>query len=230
MTPYYETPLGKLYHGDCLEIMPELEPVDLVLTDPPYGVDLGNHCDAKEKRKNVGLKKQKYTIYEDTHENFIKIIVPSIKMAISKSKCGRAIVFCSGMRIWDYPRANTVSAIYLPSGQGSTGWGFQNFAHFLLYGTAPNMNKGRKNIALKSGARAEKNGHPCPKPIAWISWLIQQWTEENQIILDPFLGSGTAAVSCEHFKRKWIGIEIEEKYCEIAAKRIEQERKQLKLF
>lgn len=91
MKPYYETELGKLYHGDCLEIMPQLEPVDLVLTDPPYGIGLGFHKDATEKRKGVGLKKQSYLSYEDTRENFLKIVVPAIKFIVPKVK--RAMVF-----------------------------------------------------------------------------------------------------------------------------------------
>ena len=55
-------------------------------------------------------------------------------------------------------------------------------------------------------------------------------SKEFELVLDPFLGSGTTAVACERLKRRWIGIEIEEKYCEIAKKRIEAERRQLKLF
>ena len=57
MTPYYETELGKLYHGDCLEIMPELEPVDLVLTDPPYNINL------QQKRKKTGYNNRQSAIF-----------------------------------------------------------------------------------------------------------------------------------------------------------------------
>ncbi len=74
----------------------------------------------------------------------------------------------------------------------------------------------------------------CPfcggKPVQLIIQLISKYSKKGQVVLDPFLGSGTTAVACEELNRKWVGIEISEKYCEIAAKRIEAENKQLKLF
>jgi DNA modification methylase len=73
-----------------------------------------------------------------------------------------------------------------------------------------------------------KRVHPTQKPVKLFINLIQAYADG--ITLDPFLGSGTTAIACERLNRRWIGIEIEEKYCEIAAKRIENERKQLKLF
>ena len=72
--------------------------------------------------------------------------------------------------------------------------------------------------------------HPNEKPIGLIQRLLVCGSEVESLIIDPFLGSGTTAVACERLNRKWIGIEIEEKYCEIAAQRIENERKQRKLF
>ena len=73
------------------------------------------------------------------------------------------------------------------------------------------------------------NIHPTQKPKYLMVWCLS-WSKTNGIVLDPFIGSGTTAVACERLKRRWIGIEIEKKYCEIAAKRIEAERKQLKMF
>jgi len=65
-------------------------------------------------------------------------------------------------------------------------------------------------------------GHPTQKPVALMEYLIKTYTNENETALDFCIGSGTTAIACERLKRKWIGIEIEEKYCEIAAKRIEE--------
>jgi DNA modification methylase len=184
LIPYFETDLGVLYHGDCLEIMPQLPKVDLVLTDPPYGVGLGSHPNAKEQRRWVGLKKQAYLSYNDTRKKFLSAVVPAVKMAVGMTD--RAVVFCVGSNMWDMPRPDVVSAIYLPSGKGRTRWGFQNFAHFLLYGKAPNLNMGAKNIAIKSTARAEKCGHPCPKPTEWLLWLVGFASLDGDLILDPF--------------------------------------------
>ena len=78
-------------------------------------------------------------------------------------------------------------------------------------------------------SEAKNRVHPNQKPIPLMQWCIEK-SNLKGIILDPYLGSGTTAVACERLNRKWIGIEIEEKYCEIAAKRIENERKQRKLW
>jgi len=75
----------------------------------------------------------------------------------------------------------------------------------------------------------EERFHPTQKPIPLLIWCIEK-SDTAGIILDPFLGSGTTALACEKLNRRWIGIEISEKYCEIAKKRIEQYTNQLKLF
>ena len=87
-----------------------------------------------------------------------------------------------------------------------------------------------KSIWNFSADSAKKIGHPAPFPEELPLRLIEFYSYQGDIILDPFIGSGTMAVACEKYFRRWIGIEISEKYCEIAAKRIEKERAQLKLF
>jgi site-specific DNA-methyltransferase (adenine-specific) len=71
--------------------------------------------------------------------------------------------------------------------------------------------------------------HPTQKPVALMEYLIKTYTNENEIVLDFTIGSGTTAVACEKTNRKWIGIEMLEKYCKIAKERIENEQEQLKL-
>jgi DNA modification methylase len=69
-------------------------------------------------------------------------------------------------------------------------------------------------------SREERTGHPNPKALEVLKWCVNEFSNENDIIMDPFVGSGTTLVACEELNRKWIGIEIEEKYCEIAKQRI----------
>jgi modification methylase len=88
--------------------------------------------------------------------------------------------------------------------------------------------KGNKKTDVWSFPQEFNNPHPAPFPVLLPLNILESTTA--QTILDPYLGSGTTAVACERLNRHWIGIEISEKYCEIAAKRIENERKQLKLF
>ena len=76
----------------------------------------------------------------------------------------------------------------------------------------------------------EKRYHPTQKPVGLFMWILNEYGKPEWITLDTHLGSGTTAIACERLNRRWIGIEIEERYCQIAAKRIENERSQLKLF
>ncbi|MCP4764472.1 MAG: site-specific DNA-methyltransferase [archaeon] len=85
---------------------------------------------------------------------------------------------------------------------------------------------------LKISSDKQKTGkmHPTQKPLELMEYFIKTYTKENETVLDFCSGSSTTAIACENLNRKWMMIEKEEKYCEISAKRIEQETKQLKLF
>ena len=221
MKPYYDDGRGiVIYHGDCREILPTLNVCTLLLTDPPYGVDLGNHAAAKEKRPQF-LAKKGYESYEDTYENFKAIVVPSVVRALGVTH--RGIVFTAGTRMWDYPTPAAVGGVYLPAACGRCAWGFSSLAHVLFYGKAPGLEQGAKHIAIRSTEAAGEWGHPCPKPLSWISWLVDLGSVPGDTILDPFMGSGTTLRAAKDLGRKAIGIEIEEKYCEIAVRRLAQE-------
>lgn len=217
MKPYYEESGITIYHADCREVLPTLS-ADVMVTDPPYGVNLGSHGAANETRG--WLAKKGYESYDDTPENFDEIVLPSIKLALSIVT--RALVFTSDTGLQKLPSYQAVSAIFLPSGMGRTCWGFQNLAFFALYGKAPHLEKGAKPTAFASTETADKNGHPCPKPLRWITWAVNLTSDVGETILDPFMGSGTTLRAAKDLGRKAIGIEIEEKYCEIAAKRLAQ--------
>lgn len=221
MKPYYDGDGITIYHGDCREILPMLPKVDLVLTDPPYGVDLGHHGAALDGRPHL-LSKGPYISYDDSYENFCSIVVPSIRMALQI--CDRAAVFC-GPHIWEMPKADAIGAVFNPAATGRNVWGFKNILPVLLYGKSPTvaLGQGCGPTAFQSTACGEKNGHACPKPIEWMQWWIRYASIEGQTILDPFMGSGTTLVAAHRLGRRAIGIEIEEKYCEIAARRIEND-------
>lgn len=85
-----------------------------------------------------------------------------------------------------------------------------------------NITKGVYNIIKDIDFFIKKRVYPTQKPIELISYLIKTYSRENDLILDCFVGSGTTAVACEKLNRRWIGIELEEKYCEITKKRIEE--------
>lgn len=221
--PYYESELGQLYHGDCLEILPQLEEkVDLVLTDPPYGID------GARGQLNLSRAKGNYTSsFNDTSENIQNKIVPTIAVLINQVGC---VVVTPGNKNFSlYPQPNSFGVFYQPAAVGLQVFGNIDAQPIFYYG----KNASKKNMGVPCSyiltESSEPNGHPCPKPIKIWTKLLNNISLPSQTVLDPFLGSGTTAVACERLGRRWIGIEISKEYCDIAVKRIERERSQLKL-
>ena len=212
MKPYYNHKGIQIYHGDCRDILPQLEPVDLVLTDPPYGIDY-----------NPSWKK-----WDGTESNWEKIKGDNDKFnpVFLFNKAEKLILFgaehyadllpIGGWIIWD----KRVDA-----------------KNDKMFGNAfemawINRDGYKKIIRIKSGGvvnpdsehgNNEKRFHPTQKPLDLFRQLIEEHTTQQESILDAYLGSGTTLVAAKQLGRKAIGIEIEEKYCEIAARRLSQE-------
>lgn len=219
-----------IYCGDCRDILPTLGKVDAVVTDPPYGVGLGAHLASKDRRTDRVLVKDGYASYDDTPENYDTIVVPAITDALALSESGRGLVFGVPPAIWRLPPPTAMGGVYLPAACGRNTWGFSSFVHALLYGRAPNLHLGAKHTAIESTEVAEKNGHPVPKPLGWMKWAINIATASGDVVLDPFMGSGTTGVAAVKLGRKFIGIEIEPKYFDIARRRISDALKQPDMF
>jgi site-specific DNA-methyltransferase (adenine-specific) len=219
VTPYYEADGITIYHGDCREILPDMSP-DALVTDPPYGVNLGDHGGALDGRTDHVLVKGRYESYTDTPENFEAVVVPAIQMALAV--VARGVVFCAGHMLWRLPQADAIGGVFLPAAVCRCAWGYNSISHALLYGKAPDLNLGAKPIGIRSTERAEPNGHPCPKPESWMAWAVDLVSRPGEVIIDPFMGSGTTLRAAKDLGRRAIGIELEEKYCEIAAKRLSQ--------
>ena len=219
MTPYFERDGITIYHGDCRDVLPSIY-AHVMVTDPPYGVNLGAHGSAKDKRTQHVLVKGAYASYDDTPENFDLVVAPAIRAGLAI--VGRAAVFCAGHMLWRLPPADAIGGVFLPAAQGRNPWGFNSFAHCALYGAAPDLHKGARAIGIRSTAAASNTEHPCAKPIEWMRWAIALTSRQGEIVVDPFMGSGTTLRAAQDLGRRAIGIEIEERYCEIAAKRLDQ--------
>ncbi len=217
----------ELYQGDCLDVMKFLEPVDAVVTDPPYGVNLGNHG-AKNETRPQFLAKKGYASYDDTPENFLAIVSPAIQTALTMAD--RGLVFSAGSMLWDLPKADALGGVYLPAACGRNAWGFASMAHCAFYGIAPSLNLGAKHTAIRSTKSAEKNGHPCPKPIEWMLWAVSLASTTTQTIMDPFMGSGTTGVACVKLGRRFVGVELDPGYFDIACERIRKAYDQPDMF
>ncbi len=219
MKPYFQDSAVTIYHGDCREIMPALL-WDTLICDPPYGVDLGFHAGASEHRAGY-LVKAGYSVYDDSPQRFESEIVPVIVDAVAKSRSG--LVFAAAHNAWLLPRPDALGGVYVPAGLGRHRWGFNCFHVALLYGSMPGLENGARPSVIRSNAGAEVNGHPCPKPIEWMAWAVDYASAIPDVVFDPFCGSGTTLRAAKDLGRRAIGIEIEERYCEIAARRCAQE-------
>lgn len=104
--------------------------------------------------------------------------------------------------------------------------GFNDWEPHLVYGKPPHQIHDHFQTPLN----IEVSGHPCPKPLSYSMWLIKRAADHGSLVCDPFMGSGTTGVACAKLGRKFIGIEIEPKYFDIACKRIEQSYRQPDMF
>lgn len=215
-TPYYADDLVTLYNADAQDVLPFVT-ADVLVTDPPYGVGLGN---GDRRAGQHGLAKAAYCVYADTYENFTDSVVPILSTAIDLTT--RGAVF-TGPHLHEQPKPAAIGGIYCPAGAGRHPWGFKTFLPVLLYGTAPNLNLGSKPNVIRSSAVSVKNGHPCPKPVQWMRWLIDLASLPGETILDPFAGSGTTLRAAKDLGRRAIGIEIDPTYCAIAVRELSQE-------
>ena len=207
-----------LYLGDCRDILPDLEMVDAVVTDPPYGVNFQG-----KNTKKVSRKKQGY-ISEDDHK-------PALE-CFELWNTKRVVLTPGTRNLFDYPKPDDIGVIYYPAGAGLGKWGFNCSQPVLFYGKCPYLQKGlgHRPNSIISYEVAEKNGHPCPKPIRVMEWMVTKASLRKETILDPFMGSGTTGVACMNIDRHFIGIEKEPEYFEIACKRISDAESQGNLF
>ncbi len=202
MTPYYDHAGITIYHGDCREIIPHRF-ADLVVTDPPYGVAF------KYGQHNDGDLVAYCSLIGDVLDllNGFPILIT-----------------CGKRNLWSYPPAKDIFCWQKPGSTRRNNLGaFNEWEFVLTYGDLPKKPV-TDWIRLPDVSNHDAgNNHPCPKPVKLFRWLIEQCTESQHIILDPFMGSGTTLRAAKDLGRKAIGIEIEERYCEIAAKRMAQE-------
>lgn len=225
MKPYYDHAGITIYHADCREVLPHVR-ADVLVTDPPYGINLTTKTsDFRDSPKfDNGQSLAASVLYDDDPGAISELIFQSIPLALTRTT--RGIVFCGPALLWAYPEPEALGSVFMPNGAGRCSWGFQCSQPILFYGKDPWLQDGKG--ARPNGFRTEQPNrehfdHPCPKPIGWMKWAIDRGSRATETVIDPFMGSGTTLRAAKDLGRKAIGIEIEERYCEIAAKRLSQE-------
>lgn len=211
MKPYYEHAGVTIYHGDCREVLPLLR-AEAVIADPPYGVGM------------------KYASFNDTRESLRALAADVYPLMRA---CAPVVAITPGVaniHLWPEP---TWTLAWVPdnSPTGGSPWGFPCWQPVLVYGPDPYLARGlgRRSDVLRTAPSGDElkatttREHPCPKPYGFVRKLITRCTVGSAWVVDPFCGTGTTLRAAKDMQMRAIGIEIEERYCEIAAKRLAQD-------
>lgn len=226
MKPYYEQDGIQIYHGDCREILPTLGGADLLLTDPQYQLANGKRANTMGKSKGRGRKSRlkgsvpisrDYGDFCGDQEPFS----PDFLLSIGRN----AILW--GATHYASRLPNATKWLVWDKRDGSKSDDNADFEAAWTNLRGPGrlfrqLWRGVCRAGEENTASAGKKLHPFQKPVALMRWCINLASDDCQTILDPFMGSGTTLRAAKDLGRKAIGIEIEERYCEIAAKRMEQ--------
>ena len=203
-----------LYLGDCLDVMPTLDRVESVVTDPPFGMCFVSNF-RREETKHMPIANDKDTILLEW--------VCNLYVAHSK------YIFCRWNNLKDVPHPKSVITwIKNNHSMGDLKHEHGRQTELCLFYNGDNhfFPSGRPNDVINA-CRTGNDNHPTEKPVGLIEVIIK-WTDG--VIFDPFMGSGTTGVACAKLGRKFIGIELEEKYFDIACKRIKKAYEQPDLF
>lgn len=223
MKPYYDHAGITIFHGDCREVLPELNPTDLLLTDPPYGIGwarLASRAGAGVITHQTGLVKGKKVEPRDYGcADWDDAPVDAALLGLAISKASWQIIWGGNYfelprtrcwLIWDKLRGDTCFA------DGEMAW--------------TNLNRNMRIIRWRWNGFLTENSdprdervHPTQKPVAVMHWAIRQAPGACRTVLDPWMGSGTTLYAAKLLGRRAIGVEMEERYCEIAAERLRQE-------
>lgn len=213
--PYYHQDGITIYHGDCREMLPMLPKVDLVLTDPPYGMNWNTDSSRftagsqqSQNRRGAGGGRFKKPIAGDNEEfdpspwiDFPRVILWGCNHFAQRLPVGTTLVWIK--------RNDAAFGSFLSDAE--VGW--MKGGHGVYC---------RRDLSMKSIER--ERCHPSQKPVGLMKWCIEKagGADVVETILDPFMGSGTTLVAGKQLGLKAIGIELEERYCEIAANRLRQ--------
>ena len=209
---------NKITCGDSLKIMKDIpdNSIDLVLTDPPYGMQFRSNYRVIRHNK----------IENDDNLDWLPIFSKEIRRVMKDN--AHAYIFCSFHNIDIFKQALQPIKNILIWEKNNTGMGdllgdyAPKYEMCIFISNGKKLNGNREPNIMKF-TKTHNELHPTEKPTFLMQYLISKSSNENDLILDPFLGSGTTAVACKHLKRNFIGIEISEEYCEIARQRLRQD-------
>ena len=225
--PYYEDDLVTLYHGDCREVLAGMadQSVDAVITDPPYTER--THKGAKSnKGKGHGVQAIDFASITDEDLDVVmcgmgrvtrRWVVASLDYRHAVKYDIEPPVGLRTMRVGVWVKTNPMPSI--SADRPAQGWEAICYLH--RDDVKPAWNGGGKHGNYILGTE-QGQGHPTAKPLVMVQDFVRRFTDHGDTILDPFAGSGTTLRAAVNEGRKAIGVEMDERYCEIIAKRLDQ--------
>ena len=205
--------INKIIQGDCLEVMKDMpdECVDLILVDPPFGKgkDFAN-----DKLDDFSL----YEFLRECAEKYWHILKYNLLVETPKDKLPLFLDIFS-LFSYEYP-----IILHLTNDMRNGKIGYSSFSLVLWFSKKRRSINRYKDMLVASFDNTLKEfSHPSPKNITHYCQLLRMFSNENDIVLDSFLGSGTTAIACKEMKRRYIGIELNPEYIKIAEERLSQE-------
>lgn len=228
MTPYYSESGITIYHGNCREVLGVLyedmrlahQAFDLLLTDPPYGIGEAakNHASRGKPFGSAGTTRKQLAHATEYERSEWDDKTQDEPLAFARTLCKHQIIF--GGNYYHLPPASCW-LVWDKDNGGS------DFADCELAWT--NLKKAVRKITYRwngmlqqPGRPKEKRVHPTQKPEPVMVWALQHAPHDVRTVLDPFMGSGTTLVACKRLGKSAMGIELDERYCEMAAERLRQ--------
>lgn len=225
MRPYYADDHVTIYHGDCREVLPNVSACEVLLTDPPYSS--GGSQEAAKSAGSIGTRSSEVIAYDNlSTRGYRNLMREVLRWA---NQCDEALVF-TDWRMWieSYDAVEGAgwrvrNMLVWDKMQMGMGMPFRNQHELVVYGK-------RSPAAITSGKcgnviacrRSGNANHPTEKPVDLLCAMLRTCVNTGTV-LDPFMGSGTTLVAAKSLGRRAVGIELEERYCEIAAERCRQD-------
>lgn len=218
MSPYYDRDGITIYHGDNRDILPMIGSVDLVLTDPPYGVsertDRASKGRGTEGRGIIRHPARDWLPIAGDNEPFD----PTPLLAF-----GKAVLFGANHFADRLPPTRSWIVWDKRNGSATDDNADAELIWTNIDGVVRMFRQCWRGFTREDdGLEPNEHLHPTQKPVKLMIWLLHKYTKPGDLVLDPYMGSGPVAQACHLTGRRYIGIEIEERYCEIAAKRLQQ--------
>ena len=224
MKPYYQDNAVTIWHGDCREILPGMtEKVDMVLSDPPYFVPANSYTGKRGEgyhRKMLGDTSIMGMAFELVFAHYVDRLV---------SDAGTYYVFCdpqSYPHVWAalYPLCHSTKMLVWDKMTSFNGYTWRRQFELIAWGNkanAPQIPTGDGDVLRCRAVKVDDREHPAEKPQELLRQLIGK--HKPMLVLDPFCGSGASVVAAKTCGVRAVGVEIEERYCELAARRCSQE-------